>query len=353
MKYHAPYGSTDPDASYVDKDVPGAVRGSAVPAAAIEDPQRELVDLITKSGLVPGNALQLALAVQSGKVNFVVAGGTANALTAALSPAPAALMDGLTIRLKIATINTGAATLNLNGLGALPIQNISGGALVAGDLVGIRELIYFSGTWLVTNLTSGRLLNVQMFKTAGTSTYTPTPGTAYVEVEVQGGGGGGGGVLGTDGSQAAAGGGGGSGAWAYKIIRSGFSGVTVTVGAAGSVGLAVSGGPGGASSFGALVSANGGSGGVASTLKVSGSTFSAPGGVAGIVGASGDLNSSGITGQTMLVAGSVYTEPVQTASKFAGGFGSGGNGQTNMPSAPAKTGAVAGAGLVIVREYAA
>lgn len=352
MKYHAPFGATDPNESYVDKDVPGAVRGSAVPAAAIEDPQRELVDFITKSGLVPGNALQLALAVQSGKVNFAVASGTANALTAALSPAPEELVDGLTIRLKIATPNTGAATLNLNGLGALPIQNISGGALAAGDLVGIRELIYASGAWLVTNLTAGRLLSVQTFKTAGTSTYTPTPGTAYVEVEVQGAGGGGGGVPATDGSQAAAGGGGGSGAWAYKIIKSAFAGVTVTVGAAGSVGLAASGGAGGASSFGPLVSANGGSGGITSTLKVSGSTFSASGGFAGIVGTSGDLNASGLTGQTMLVVGSLYTEPVQTSSRYAGGFGFGGNGQTNMPSAPAKTGAAAGGGLVIVKEYA-
>ncbi|AYM13055.1 hypothetical protein G6L58_27020 [Agrobacterium tumefaciens] len=353
MKYHAPYGSTDPNASYVDKDVPGAVRGSAVPAAAIEDPQRELVDFITKSGLAPGNALQLALAVQSGKVNFAVAGGTANALTASLSPAPASLFDGLAIRLKIATPNTGAATLNLNGLGVFPIQNISGGALAAGDLVGIRELIYFSGAWLVTNITAGRLLNVQFFKTAGAFTYTPTPGTAYVEVEVQGAGGGGGGVPATDGSQTAAGGGGGSGAWAYKIIRSAFAGVTVTVGAAGSVGPAVSGGAGGASSFGALVSAAGGAGGVTRPLQVSGTTFSASGGAGGISGVSGDLNSGGITGQTMLVAGSVFTEPVQTASRFAGGYGSGGNGQTNMPSAPIKTGAVAGAGLVIVREYGA
>lgn len=59
---------------------------------------------------------------------------TVNVLAAALSPAPAALVAGMEIELKPAITNTGAATLNLNGLGAYPLINYSG-ALVGGELV--------------------------------------------------------------------------------------------------------------------------------------------------------------------------------------------------------------------------
>ncbi|CDN94808.1 hypothetical protein [Agrobacterium tumefaciens] len=144
MKYHAPYGSTDPNASYVDKDVPGAVRGSAVPAAAIETPQREIVDFILKSGMEPANELQLAHAVQSGKVNYAVAGGTATAFTAALSLAPETYADivGAPIRINIAVVSGVAPTLNLNGLGNRPIVSQDGYPLIGGEMQGITELIY-------------------------------------------------------------------------------------------------------------------------------------------------------------------------------------------------------------------
>lgn len=56
MEYQAPFGSTDPDAPYVDRNTPGAVAGSKVPAAAIEDPQRELDYLIAQAGITPSEA---------------------------------------------------------------------------------------------------------------------------------------------------------------------------------------------------------------------------------------------------------------------------------------------------------
>jgi len=67
MKYQQPFQEADPDASYVDKDVPGAVRGSAVRAAAVEHHQRELVHLIEFSGQTPSAAdlQQVRKAVQA------------------------------------------------------------------------------------------------------------------------------------------------------------------------------------------------------------------------------------------------------------------------------------------------
>ena len=79
----------------------------------------------------------IARAVQNGAFHFAEAAGTANALTAALTPAPSALVAGMTIVIKAAADNTGAATLNLNGIGAAAIK-ANGGDLLAGNLVAGR-----------------------------------------------------------------------------------------------------------------------------------------------------------------------------------------------------------------------
>jgi hypothetical protein len=58
MKYQAPFGAADPNDPYVDKNTPGAVAGSKVPAKAIEHPQRELDHLISWAGLTPADTDQ-------------------------------------------------------------------------------------------------------------------------------------------------------------------------------------------------------------------------------------------------------------------------------------------------------
>lgn len=55
MRYNAPYMSTDPDASYVDRSTPNAQSGSRVPRYAVEAPQREIVKVIAEAGLIPSN----------------------------------------------------------------------------------------------------------------------------------------------------------------------------------------------------------------------------------------------------------------------------------------------------------
>lgn len=175
MKYHAPYGSTDPNASYVDKDVPGAVRGSPVPAAAVEVPQRELVDFIEKSGLTPDDVLQLAAAVQSGKVNFAVAGGTVNALTAILPSVPSDYLDGMPIRLRIAATNTGAATLNVNGLGAIPITLAPGTALTGGEIPRLAEFVIFGDVAILINPKPSVVTGIGGYQNIEASTNTTLP----------------------------------------------------------------------------------------------------------------------------------------------------------------------------------
>lgn len=74
---------------------------------------------------------------QKNTYKFATAGGTANALTLTLSPAPAAYTN-LEIKFKAASNNTGSATMNVNSLGNVTLQKATGGSLAnleADDLV--------------------------------------------------------------------------------------------------------------------------------------------------------------------------------------------------------------------------
>ena len=156
MRYHAPFGSSDPNAPYVDRDTPGAVRGSVPPAAAIEHSQREIVALIEKSGMATSEAdlAQVAKAVRSQRLNYVpVAGGTANALVVALDPPLTGRVPGMPLRVRIANSNTGAANLDA-GYGALPIVTYRGLAIARGDLPAgaDMEVIDVGGAWMLSGI---------------------------------------------------------------------------------------------------------------------------------------------------------------------------------------------------------
>ncbi len=96
------------------------------------------------------------------------AGGTANALTCTAVPGPT-LAQGQAISLKTgASANTGAATLNPNGLGASAIQK-NGAALGAGDLpASTRVLLVYDGTYWQLQAT-GRAAATAADVAAGTS----------------------------------------------------------------------------------------------------------------------------------------------------------------------------------------
>lgn len=65
MKYVKPLNETDENAGYTDADPAHGIKGSTVPAAAIEMPQREIVAAIVAAGLVPSgeDGGQLAQAI--------------------------------------------------------------------------------------------------------------------------------------------------------------------------------------------------------------------------------------------------------------------------------------------------
>ena len=55
MKYVPPLGATDPNAPYQDGNPEAGILGSIVPAAAIERPQREILNVLTAAGLTPSD----------------------------------------------------------------------------------------------------------------------------------------------------------------------------------------------------------------------------------------------------------------------------------------------------------
>lgn len=148
-----------------------------------------------------------ATQVQASAFNYAgVAGGTANALTATLAPAPASYTDDLVVVVRVLASNTTTATLNLNGLGATAIVGAGHVALQGGELIATGFACFAYSTSLakfvllwstgggeqVGNatqsqhaLTAGQAISqsVIAFTTAGTApayTLTPTiPLTAY------------------------------------------------------------------------------------------------------------------------------------------------------------------------------
>ena len=89
--------------------------------------------------------------VVPGPIAYVATTGSANAYVAAPSPALTALTTGAWLLLKLSFTNTGAATLNVNSLGAkslkkLADQDVEAGDLRSGDIVEVR---YDGTNWLL------------------------------------------------------------------------------------------------------------------------------------------------------------------------------------------------------------
>lgn len=107
-----------------------------VAANATSIVQANVTDLRTVAALKGANGIPYAVDTSV----------TANTVTASITPAPASYTDGLAVCVKIANTTTGAATLNLNGLGAVAIKNGDGTAVGSGDLVaGVPVTLRYVG----------------------------------------------------------------------------------------------------------------------------------------------------------------------------------------------------------------
>lgn len=307
----------------------------------------QIAGVIAKSGLAVDDAdiLRLAKAIRSQAMNYVATiGGTANALSITLDPAPADWADliGTPLHLKLAATNTGAATLAISGLaGTKPIQRPGGAALVAGDLGagGILRAIYDGTAVQMAGLTQSQPGSTVIYATPGTFSWVCPAGVFQVRAQVWAAGGGGGGATGAANSVASAGGGGEYREGVFPVVPGTY--YTVIVGAGGTFGISTptGGGTGGTSSFGGVISAIGGSGGIAANGAIQSTA-----GAGGTGGSGGSISRAGIGGggayaipagfvlgqggqsytgsfTTTLTTGGIANGP---AGQFPGGGGSGG-----------------------------
>ncbi len=85
---------------------------------------------------------------QYGLRTFASSTTAANTYTASLSPAITTYgSGGLLVKIKFTNANTGAATINLNGLGAVSMVHTDGSALISGDIpAGGTALLQYNGT---------------------------------------------------------------------------------------------------------------------------------------------------------------------------------------------------------------
>lgn len=156
MKYNAPYGmEATPDAPYINGNPSTGTMGSIPPAASIEFPQREIVEVISKAGIAPDNAdlTQLRKALQYvdvfNKWKFSTNSGTASQWSATVPTLP--LMPpptGTAIWFKpgLASIN-GGTVFSVNGSSFTSVVCADLTPIAIGDVTpSAWLLLYFDGT---------------------------------------------------------------------------------------------------------------------------------------------------------------------------------------------------------------
>lgn len=123
-----------------------------------------LVDVLSGGGIMiqPATGKNITL---DGKVNCGLDAGANDTYVITLDPVPSAYFAGQEFKFKANTANTGAATLNVNGLGAKTIKKVAGGIttdLATSDIrAGQYVHVVYDGT------------NFQMLSASGNATAAP------------------------------------------------------------------------------------------------------------------------------------------------------------------------------------
>ncbi len=190
----------------------------------------------------------------------LTAGGTANGILVTPNSNVTALADGLVVAFRATADNTGAVTLNYNGLGSKAIRKMGASGDVAlnpGDIksAGIYVLFYSAamnggaGAWMLVNPVRPNGPTSQTFLT--TNTWNRPVGCKRIVLEGVGAGGGSGGLTGSGAGSAGSTGGGGSGAYGMTppLDVTTTSSLLITIGAAGLAGIGGGNGGNGGDTF--------------------------------------------------------------------------------------------------------
>jgi hypothetical protein len=176
MLYEAPYGQSNPNASYVDGNPAAGIQGSIIPAAAVEAPQREIVEVITQANIVPSDTdlTQLAQGIEILARYWIgTFAGTANALTCTLPAVVKALTPGMVICGVVSALNISSAILTPVGLPSAAITQADGTAYTGGELTpGLVVAFRFDGTaWRMLSQLPNSFLRTKYVPILPISTY--------------------------------------------------------------------------------------------------------------------------------------------------------------------------------------
>jgi hypothetical protein len=186
MQYNQPVG-TIAGSAYVTGNPATSTPGSIPPGAAIEQPQREIVNLIVAAGLTPSAAdmTQLQQALQYGRLNIATVGGTSDAITGTFSLAISTLAYGMgTLFVRATAANTTTTpTFTPGTVAPLPIVKGNNQPLSLGDISGAgfwMQLQFDSvnSNWVLLNPAKGVSVSAvtgQIIDFAG-----PTPPAGYL-----------------------------------------------------------------------------------------------------------------------------------------------------------------------------
>jgi hypothetical protein len=148
--------------------------GQSTPTANIGMGAFKITNLA--AGTVASDAARLDQ-VQGGSATFITAAGT-DTITGTTSPALTAYATGNQFSFLVANTNTGAVTINVDGLGAKAITRTGTTALVAGDMVAGQavEIIYDGTRFQLVNGNSFTNLKVSgTLGVTGVATFTAQP----------------------------------------------------------------------------------------------------------------------------------------------------------------------------------
>lgn len=362
---------------FTEGDPAAGIGATLLKANWLNTIQRELLAVLSAAGIAPavGEDDQLAKAIagliRANSGGYVADTGAANTYVAAYVPAFNATPDGMLLRFKAKTANTGASTFSANGLTAKSVVGLGLVALQGGEIVagGVCTVVWAASIdkWVLLHC-SGAALQVGpgirssqalqagqkgVVTLTASGSFTVPPGVYTIYVSGCAGGGGGGGSAGSSGTANNAGGGTGGGA-GQPLLRAGYAVtpgqvILITIGGAGIGGNGgasganngVSGTAGGDTVIGSLATLSGGGGGGGGLIPGGGSQSTGyPAGGLGFDGNFGGAGGNGGSGPFGGGGGMVrgISTAGGTVGQLAAGFGAGGGG------AGACFGAVAGAG---------
>jgi hypothetical protein len=137
-----------------------------------------------------GTEFRMINSVLSQFFNYAASTTAANTYTATMINVPTSYVEGMLVWIKFTNKNTGAATINLNALGAKSIKRQDGTALTGGEICdGMIALMIYDGTNF--QILNRRPIPPQItVMDSGSGTYTTPLGALYLKVRMCAGAGG-------------------------------------------------------------------------------------------------------------------------------------------------------------------